>query len=132
MHTLTSLFIIYVAKTNKKMPPNTRIFNYLFSFFPLCAQWITFCQSLLKEARWFNMKYTPTIDEHTHNGANSSSGPLMSIHIFFALVPKTEQQQIVDILKSTAEYEQNVGLIFRLCNDLGNYAVILYISDNFV
>ncbi|KAK1380394.1 alpha-farnesene synthase-like [Heracleum sosnowskyi] len=91
--------------------------------------WITFCQSLLKEARWFNKKYTPTIGEHTDNGVNSSSGPLLSIHIFFALVPNTEQQEVVDILNSTAEHDQNVGLIFRLCNDLGNYAVEIERSD---
>lgn len=91
--------------------------------------WITYCQSLLKEARWFNMKYTPTIKEHTDNGGNSSSGPLISIHIFFALVPKTEQPEVINLLKSTAEHEQNVGLIFRLCNDLGNYAVEIERSD---
>lgn len=78
------------------------------------------------------MKFTPTIEEHTDNGRNSSSGPLLCLHIFFALVPKTEPQQLVDILKSTEEHEQNVGLLFRLCNDLGNYAVTLYISDNFI
>ncbi|WOH13093.1 hypothetical protein DCAR_0832602 [Daucus carota subsp. sativus] len=89
--------------------------------------WSTFSQALLKEARWFNLNYTPSIEEHTDNGRSSSSGPLLSLHIFFALIPQTER--VLDILKSTANHEQNVALIFRLCNDLGNFAVEIERSD---
>ncbi|XP_017222440.1 alpha-farnesene synthase [Daucus carota subsp. sativus] len=91
--------------------------------------WTTFCQSMLKEARWFNTKYTPSLKEHTDNGRNSSSGPLLSLHIFFALVTKTEPNQVIELLQCTAKHQHNVALIFRLCNDLGNYAVEIERSD---
>ncbi|KAK1372886.1 (+)-delta-cadinene synthase [Heracleum sosnowskyi] len=81
--------------------------------------WINLCKSLLVEAKWFNKEYTPSLKEYTDNGWYSSSGPLLSIYIFFGLVDKTKQEEATDLLKSTEDHEKNVALVFRLCNDLG-------------
>lgn len=85
--------------------------------------WINLCKSLLVEAKWFNKECTPSFKEYTDNGWYSSSGPLLSMYIFFGLVDKTKQEEASDLLKSTENHEQNVALIFRLCNDLGTSAV---------
>lgn len=78
------------------------------------------------EAKWFNKEYTPSYKEYADNGWYSSSGPLLSIYIFFGLIDKSKQEEASDLLKSTEDHEQNVALIFRLCNDLGTSAVTIH------
>ncbi|XP_031395274.1 alpha-farnesene synthase-like isoform X3 [Punica granatum] len=80
--------------------------------------WGDFCKSLLVEAKWFSLGYTPSLEEYLENAWVSSSGPLILTHsIFFHAHEDLDGAK--DLLEMNKDLVYNSSLIIRLCNDLG-------------
>ncbi|KAK7843592.1 (E,E)-alpha-farnesene synthase [Quercus suber] len=47
--------------------------------------WTDFCNALFVEAKWYNMGYTPSLQEYLSNGWISSTAPLLLVHEFFSM-----------------------------------------------
>nr|AZM65214.1 alpha-farnesene synthase [Santalum album] len=82
--------------------------------------WRDFCMALFVEAKWYNMGYTPSLQEYLDNGWVSSCGPLLCAHALLAVI---QQEDPIEDVKSILEKNQDIvqysSLIIRLCNDIG-------------
>ncbi|XP_023876737.2 (E,E)-alpha-farnesene synthase isoform X1 [Quercus suber] len=53
--------------------------------------WTDFCNALFVEAKWYNMGYTPSLQEYLSNGWISSTAPLLLVHEFFSMGHEAER-----------------------------------------
>ncbi|KAK7843591.1 (E,E)-alpha-farnesene synthase [Quercus suber] len=53
--------------------------------------WTDFCNALFVEAKWYNMGYTPSLQEYLSNGWISSTAPLLLVHEFFSMGHEVER-----------------------------------------
>nr|UZT70949.1 terpene synthase 4 [Paeonia delavayi] len=81
-------------------------------------EWATLCSSYLVEARWFSIKYTPTVEEYLQNGCTSVGGHAAMVHAYF-LTGCTIKDNWLDCLKHGSEHIHWSSLITRLSDDLG-------------
>ncbi|GAB4831033.1 hypothetical protein Ancab_005048 [Ancistrocladus abbreviatus] len=86
--------------------------------------WVDVCKTFLVEARWYNARYTPSLDEYLKNAWFSSTGPLLSI-IIVLLAQHGSRNELIDTWERAQELVYCSSLIFRLCNDLGTSEVEL-------
>ncbi|XP_059439290.1 alpha-farnesene synthase-like [Corylus avellana] len=80
--------------------------------------WTDFCTALFVEAKWYNMGYTPSLQEYLSNAWISSSGSVMLVHAFFCIEHEVEEE-FENFLKKNQDLVYNISMIIRLCNDLG-------------
>ncbi|KAF3965016.1 hypothetical protein CMV_010758 [Castanea mollissima] len=80
--------------------------------------WTDFCNALFVEAKWYNMGYTPSLQEYLSNGWISSTAPLLLVHEFFSMGHEVTNG-MEDFLEKNQEIVYNISMIIRLCNDLG-------------
>lgn len=77
---------------------------------------------LLVEAKWFNMGYTPSLQEYLSNAWITSSGSVILVHAFFCIQDEATEEFEAFMLKNQ-DLLYNLSLIIRLSNDLGTSAV---------
>ena len=75
------------------------------------------------EAKWYNMGYTPSLQEYLRNAWISSSGSVMLVHAFFCIEHEVEEE-FENFLKKNQDLVYNISMIIRLCNDLGTSKVM--------
>ncbi|XP_050288829.1 (E,E)-alpha-farnesene synthase-like [Quercus robur] len=80
--------------------------------------WTDFCNALFVEAKWYNMGYSPSLQEYLSNGWISSTAPLLLVHEFFSMGHEVTNG-MEDFLEKNQEIVYNISMIIRLCNDLG-------------
>ncbi|KAE8077883.1 hypothetical protein FH972_016401 [Carpinus fangiana] len=80
--------------------------------------WTDFCTALFVEAKWYNMGYTPSLQEYLSNAWISSSGSVMLVHALFCIEHEVEEE-FENFLKKNQDLVYNISIIIRLCNDLG-------------
>ncbi|XP_050288828.1 (E,E)-alpha-farnesene synthase-like isoform X2 [Quercus robur] len=80
--------------------------------------WIDFCNALFVEAKWYNMGYSPSLQEYLSNAWISSTAPLLLVHEFFSMGHEVTNG-MEDFLEKNQEIVYNISIIIRLCNDLG-------------
>ncbi|KAM3749479.1 hypothetical protein ACB098_05G188300 [Castanea mollissima] len=80
--------------------------------------WTDFCNALFVEAKWYNMGYTPSLQEYLSNGWISSTAPLLLVHEFFSMGHEVTNG-MEDFLEKNQEIVYSISMIIRLCNDLG-------------
>ncbi|KAK4538973.1 hypothetical protein RGQ29_032093 [Quercus rubra] len=80
--------------------------------------WTDFCNALFVEAKWYNMGYTPSLQEYLSNAWISSTAPLLLVHEFFSMGHEVTHG-MEDFLEKNQEIVYNISMIIRLCNDLG-------------
>ncbi|XP_042479347.1 alpha-farnesene synthase-like [Macadamia integrifolia] len=83
--------------------------------------WTDFCKALMVEAKWFNSKYSPSLQDYLDNARISSSGAILLVHAYFALAQETSDDE-VGFLMTNQDFMYYPSLIIRLCNDLGTSA----------
>ncbi|KAF3443756.1 hypothetical protein FNV43_RR13446 [Rhamnella rubrinervis] len=87
-------------------------------------EWVNLCKSYLKEARWYNSGYKPTVDEYLENATTSVGGPAAMVHAYMLLgssITETSLQHCFNINGSKLVHCSS--LITRLCDDLGTCKV---------
>ncbi|KAK7843594.1 (E,E)-alpha-farnesene synthase [Quercus suber] len=62
-----------------------------------------FCNGLFVEAKWYNMVYTPSLQEYLSNAWISSTAPLLLVHKFFSMGHEAERAR-GDVLSSILCY----------------------------
>lgn len=87
-------------------------------------QWTNFCKALYVEAKWYRMGYIPSLQEYLSNAWISSSGPIIILCSYFAIMYEVNDE-IDDFLHTYEDLVYNISLVIRLCNDLGTTVVIL-------
>ncbi|XP_059439292.1 (E,E)-alpha-farnesene synthase-like [Corylus avellana] len=80
--------------------------------------WTDFCAALFVEAKWYNMGYTPSLQEYLSNAWISSSGSVILVHAFFCIEHEVEEE-FENFIKKNQDLVYNISMIIRLCNDLG-------------
>ncbi|OVA03030.1 Terpene synthase [Macleaya cordata] len=81
--------------------------------------WADQCKSFLVEAKWYNSRYIPTLEEYMNNALVSAGGPLILLHAYLLI----ERQEITtDALEYFLESKSSLirwsSLILRLTDDL--------------
>ncbi|KAI7745576.1 hypothetical protein M8C21_001849, partial [Ambrosia artemisiifolia] len=91
--------------------------------------WEGLCKAYLKEAKWYNSGYTPTLEEYLENACVSISVPLMLTHIsYLTSVSSTkENMPSMERIENIIRYS---GIILRLADDLGTYTDEMARGDN--
>ncbi|KAL4655201.1 hypothetical protein ACB092_01G433400 [Castanea dentata] len=79
--------------------------------------WTDFCNALFVEAKWYNMGYTPSLQEYLSNAQMSSTAPLLLVHELFSMGYEVTKG-MEDFLEKNQEIAYNISMIIRLCNDL--------------
>ncbi|CAH9059556.1 unnamed protein product [Cuscuta europaea] len=79
--------------------------------------WADFCKTLLVEAKWESIRYTPTLREYLDNGWISSSGPLLLLQLILGVAQ--DFSEVMEFIQKRRDLVYNTSLIIRLCNDLG-------------
>ncbi|KAM3714985.1 hypothetical protein ACB098_01G376600 [Castanea mollissima] len=79
--------------------------------------WTDFCNALFVEAKWYNMGYTPSLQEYLSNAQLSSTAPLLLVHELFSMGHEVTKG-MEDFLEKNQEIAYNISMIIRLCNDL--------------
>ncbi|XP_077217584.1 alpha-terpineol synthase, chloroplastic-like [Tasmannia lanceolata] len=80
--------------------------------------WSDQCHTYLVEAKWYNNRYTPTLDEYLNNAWVSSTIPLIMGHVYFSLTQKvTKEAQ--ECLTNNPNIVRWSSIIARLVDDLG-------------
>ncbi|XP_073525768.1 uncharacterized protein [Phyllobates terribilis] len=93
--------------------------------------WADFCKSMLTEARRYNERFTPTLEEYLNTGWVSSSGPLLSMVIL--LFGRDEVLTVENLnvrLEDMHDLVYCTSLIIRLCNDVATTAAELKRGDS--
>ncbi|XP_065635555.1 (E,E)-alpha-farnesene synthase [Quercus suber] len=80
--------------------------------------WTDFCNGLFVEAKWYNMVYTPSLQEYLSNAWISSTAPLLLVHKFFSMGHEVTNGT-EDFLEKNQEIVYNIFMIIGLYNDLG-------------
>ena len=86
-------------------------------------QWINLCKSYLKEARWYNNGYKPTVDEYFENATTSVGGPAAMVHAYMLLGSSMTKTSLQHCFNNGSELIHCSSLITRLCDDLGTSKV---------
>ncbi|XP_050230448.1 alpha-farnesene synthase-like [Mercurialis annua] len=81
--------------------------------------WADFCEALFVEAKWYNKGHTPSLQEYMNNACISSSGSILSVHSFFAIMNQESTHDMLHYLKTNQDLFHNISVVIRLCNDLG-------------
>ncbi|KAL0012518.1 hypothetical protein SO802_007626 [Lithocarpus litseifolius] len=76
-----------------------------------------FCNALFVEAKWYNMGYTPSLQEYLSNAWISSAGAIFLVHQFFSMGHEVTKG-MEDFLEKNQEIVYSISMIIRLCNDL--------------
>ncbi|XP_065635530.1 (E,E)-alpha-farnesene synthase isoform X2 [Quercus suber] len=72
--------------------------------------WTDFCNALFVEAKWYNMGYTPSLQEYLSNGWISSTAPLLLVHEFFSMGHEVTNG-MEDFLEKNQEIVYNISII---------------------
>ncbi|KAB1205568.1 Myrcene synthase, chloroplastic [Morella rubra] len=80
--------------------------------------WANLYRSYLLEVKWYNIEYTPTLQEYIDNAWITISGPLLLLHAYF-FVTNPITKEVVDYLEEYPNIIRWSSIIFRLANDLG-------------
>ncbi|XP_068650995.1 terpene synthase 10-like [Aristolochia californica] len=83
----------------------------------LSKAWGDLCEAFLTEAKWFDKKTKPTLEEYLENGWVSSSGPLLLTFAYY-LLPRKASNKESGSLDNYMDLIKCSSMIFRLCNDL--------------
>ncbi|KAI7745579.1 hypothetical protein M8C21_032549 [Ambrosia artemisiifolia] len=86
-------------------------------------------KAYLKEAKWYNSGYTPTLEEYLENAWVSISVPLMLTHISY-LTSVTPTEEIMHSMERIENIIRYSGIILRLADDLGTYTDEMARGDN--
>lgn len=92
--------------------------------------WADFCKSMLTEARRYNKRYTPTLEEYLITGWVSSSGSLLSLVILLHGREALTTEKLNVELKEMQSLIYYTSLIIRLCNDVATTAAELERGDS--
>ncbi|KAI9198954.1 hypothetical protein LWI28_025014 [Acer negundo] len=92
------------------------------------VRWGDFCKALFVEAKWYNMGYTPTLQEYMSNAWISSSGTVLAVHSFFSIMNEPTEE-MARFLDKNQDLVYNSSIIIRLCNDLATSAAELERGD---
>ncbi|KAK4857921.1 hypothetical protein QYF36_008232 [Acer negundo] len=95
---------------------------------PDLKKWGDFCKALFVEAKWYNMGYTPTLQEYMSNAWISSSGTVLAVHSFFSIMNEPTEE-MAHFLDKNQDLVYNSSIIIRLCNDLATSAAELERGD---
>ncbi|KAL5077990.1 hypothetical protein RYX36_016974, partial [Vicia faba] len=69
------------------------------------------------EAKWYRMRYIPSLQEYLSNASITSLGPLILMDLYFATMHELTDE-IADFSHTYQHLVYNVSHIIRLCNDL--------------
>ncbi|XP_068667929.1 alpha-terpineol synthase, chloroplastic-like [Aristolochia californica] len=84
----------------------------------LSKLWADLCKAYLKEAKWYNEGYMPTLDEYIENAVISISGSVMLGNAYFSLKANITDETLRSLV-NLPEVIKWSSLILRLCDDLG-------------
>lgn len=76
------------------------------------------------EAKWYNMGYTPSLEEYLSNAWISSSGSVILVHAILFCIEHEAEEEFENLMKKNQDLVYNISLIIRFCNDLGTSTVI--------
>lgn len=105
--------------------PPTNFYRPKHNCFVKLSQWADFCKSLLVEAKWFSLGYTPSLEEYLENARVTSSGPLILTHAVL-FIANGNLDIAEDLFESQRDLIYQSSLIIRICNDLGTSEVYIY------
>ncbi|XP_077238528.1 alpha-terpineol synthase, chloroplastic-like isoform X2 [Tasmannia lanceolata] len=108
--------------TLKEQPHGWKITQYLKKL------WGDLCKAYLVEAKWYNNRYTPTLDEYLSNAAVSIGGSVMQGHAYFSLKPKITKEAL-DYIENNQKVVRWLGMLVRLWDDLGTSTAELERGD---
>ncbi|KAB1205519.1 Myrcene synthase, chloroplastic [Morella rubra] len=80
--------------------------------------WGDLCRSYLLEAKWYNIGYTPTLQEYIDNAWISISAPVILVHAYF-FVTNPITKEAMDCLEEYPNIIHWSSIILRLADDLG-------------
>ncbi|RDX59103.1 putative terpene synthase 11, partial [Mucuna pruriens] len=80
--------------------------------------WIDLIEAYLKEAKWFNNKYVPTLREYLDNGVISSGSYMALVHAVF-LIGDGLSKETISMMNPYPRLFSYSGEILRLWDDLG-------------
>ncbi|KAL8130135.1 hypothetical protein V2J09_019290 [Rumex salicifolius] len=92
--------------------------------------WADFCKSMLTEARQYNERYTPTLEDYLNTGWVSSSGSLLSMVILLFGRDDLTTEKLNVGLEEMHHLIYYASLIIRLCNDVATTAAELERGDS--
>ncbi|XP_077233471.1 alpha-terpineol synthase, chloroplastic-like [Tasmannia lanceolata] len=94
----------------------------------LKKMWADLCKADLVEAKWYNNKYTPTLDEYLNNGVISIAGSVILGHAYFSLKPKITKEAL-DCIENNPNVVHWASMIVRLWDDLATSTAELERGD---
>ncbi|XP_056177466.1 (+)-alpha-terpineol synthase-like [Syzygium oleosum] len=101
-----------------------------FNVLPALRQmWVNEFKVCLKEAKWYNKGYKPTLEEYLSTSISSTGGPLMLFCSFF-LTTHNLTQETVDYVANIPSLMKYSSLALRCNNDLGTSPVEMARGDN--
>ena len=88
-------------------------------------QWASLCKTYLVEAEWYHKDCKPSFHEYLENAWISSSGPIILLNGYFALLDSTNTDDSI-LFREYSNVVHYTSNIMRLTNDLGTYKVSQY------
>ncbi|XP_058210699.1 tricyclene synthase EBOS, chloroplastic-like [Rhododendron vialii] len=83
--------------------------------------WADLCKTFLKEAKWCSNGEIPTFKAYLDNALVSSSGVLISVHVYFLLTETITKEALECLENKYHPLVECSSLIFRFSNDLATF-----------
>nr|QJF54219.1 terpene synthase 38 [Nicotiana attenuata] len=80
-------------------------------------QWANLCKAYLLEVKWYQSRYTPSLNEFLRNAWITNTGPVLIMHAYFCITNPIKEEEL-ECLKNYPAIIQSPSLILRLANDL--------------
>ncbi|CAN4078283.1 unnamed protein product [Withania somnifera] len=81
-------------------------------------QWANLCKAYLLEVKWYQRRYTPTLNEFLRTAWITNTGPVLIMHAYFCITNPIKEEEL-ECLKHYPAIIYSPSLILRLVNDLG-------------
>lgn len=85
-------------------------------------QWANLCKAYLLEVKWYQSRYTPSLNEFLRNAWITNTGPVLIMHAYFCITNPIKEEEL-ECLKNYPAIIQSPSLILRLANDLATSPV---------
>ncbi|KAF8666152.1 hypothetical protein HU200_053868 [Digitaria exilis] len=82
----------------------------------LQKSWHDLCMAFMMEAKWYQGKYRPRLQDYLENGRISPSAPLLLLHAF-PMLSSVVNMKTLDQIQTNPRLVHSASLILRLCND---------------
>ncbi|MCD9559935.1 hypothetical protein HAX54_018312 [Datura stramonium] len=80
-------------------------------------EWANLCKAYLLEVKWYQRRYTPSLNEFLRNAWITNTGPVLIMHAYFCITNPIKEEEL-ECLKHYPSIIYSPSLILRLVNDL--------------